>query len=188
MKKFILFICFFMGVQLLNAQTLEPRLYSNMPIGLNVILIGYGHSQGAIPENQNLGLEDPNLNINSTFLAYGKSFDVMGRNAKFDLIMPYSSLDGTALEFGNPVSRKVRGMADTKARFTLNLLGAPALGIKEFSSYKADTVVGVSIQVTIPTGQDDSVRLINIGANRWALKPSIGISKTISKYTESHWL
>jgi len=41
----------------------------------------------------------------------------------------------------------------------------------------------VSFQVTIPTGQYDSSKLINISAHRWALKPGIGISKTISDYT-----
>ncbi len=177
--SFVLFIF----TTILHAQTLEPKLYANIPIGLNFLLIGYGHSEGAIPENSSLGLEDPNLNINSTFLAYGRTFDVLGHNGKFDLIMPYSTLDGTALQFGNPVSRDVKGMADTKARVSLNLFGAPALSLQEFASYTPDTVVGVSLQVTIPTGQYDSSKLINIGAHRWALKPGIGISKTISDYT-----
>ena len=68
MKKTLLALLIFMPGQFTFAQTLEPKLYANLPIGLNVLLVGYGHSESAIPENSSLGLEDPNLNINSTFL------------------------------------------------------------------------------------------------------------------------
>lgn len=183
MKKLISIILFFISIQSLTAQTLEPKLYANTPLGVNVLFMGYGHTQGAIPENQSLGLENPNLKINSAVLAYAKSFDVLGRNAKFDLILTSSSLSGTAEEHGIDVSRDVRGMGDTKARLTFNLLGAPSLSLQEFASYQQDTIVGVSIQATIPTGQYDSSKLINIGTNRWAIRPAIGISKTVSDYT-----
>ena len=50
--------------------------------------------------------------------------------------MPYSTLDGTAQEFGTDVSLDVRGRGDTKVRFSFNLLGAPALSLHEFATYK----------------------------------------------------
>ena len=183
MKKTLLALLIFMPGQFAFAQTLEPKLYANLPIGLNVLLVGYGHSEGAIPENSSLGLEDPNLNINSTFLAYGRTFDVLGHNTKFDITLPYSNLDGTALHFGDPVSRDVSGLGDTKARVSFNIFGAPALSLQEFASYQPDTVLGVSLQVTIPTGQYDSSKLINISTHRWAIKPGVGISKSIKDYT-----
>ena len=31
---------------LIRAQELEPRLYQNVPVGLNAVLIGYGFSTG----------------------------------------------------------------------------------------------------------------------------------------------
>ena len=72
MKKSILLLLFFIGLQSLSVQTLEPKLYANIPIGLNVLLVGVSHSEDAIPESQFLGLEEPNLNINRAFLAYGR--------------------------------------------------------------------------------------------------------------------
>lgn len=183
MKKSILRVLFsFLCVQSLSAQVLEPRLYSNIPIGVNSLFIGYGYTQGAIPENQSLGLEDPNLKIHSAVLAYIKSFDILGHNAKFDLILPISTLSGTGQHFGMDVSRNVSGLGDTKARLTFNLLGAPSLSLQEFASYKQDSIMGVSIQATIPTGQYESSKLINISTNRWAIKPAIGISKKVSQY------
>ena len=183
MKKSIKFLLFFLCVQSLHAQTLEPKLYDNIPIDLNVLLLGYGHSSGAIPENVSLGLTEPDLNINSTYLVYGRSFDILGHNTKIDIILPYSNLHGTGLDNGTPVTRDVAGLADTKARVSFNIFGAPALTLQEFTSYKPDTVLGVSLQVTIPTGQYNSSKLINIGAHRWAIKPGIGLSKSIKEYT-----
>ncbi|MCK5664169.1 MAG: transporter [Thiotrichaceae bacterium] len=180
-KKFSFVLLTFSTI--LHAHTLEPKLYANLPIGLNVLLVGYGHSEGAIPENTSLGLTDPNLNINSTFLVYGRTFDVLGHNTKFDIIIPYSSIYGTALHNGTPVTRDVQGMGDTKARVSFNLFGAPALSLQEFASYQPDTVLGVSLQVTMPTGQYDSSKLINISTHRWAIKPGVGISKSIKDFT-----
>jgi hypothetical protein len=37
--------------------------------------------------------------------------------------------------------------------------------------------VGVSLKVVAPTGQYDPTKLINYGANRWAFKPEIGLSR-----------
>ena len=183
MKRSLSCILIFLSAQFASAQTLEPKLYANAPVGVNVLLVGYGRTQGAIPENTALELEDPNLKINSAFLAYGRSLDIAGHNAKIDLFLVTSSLYGTADVVGVPASRDVSGMGDTKVRFTYNLLGAPALSFQEFASYQQKTIVGVSIQATIPTGQYDSSKLINIGTNRWAIKPAIGISKRVGKYT-----
>jgi len=183
MKKSLSCILIFFSTQFISAQTLEPKLYANTPIGVNALLVGYGRTQGAIPENTALELEDPNLKINSAFFVYGRSFDIAGHNAKVDMILTTSSLYGTALVEGVPTSRDVSGMGDTKVRFTYNLLGAPALSLQEFASYEQKTIVGVSIQATLPTGQYDSSKLVNIGTNRWAIKPAIGISKRVGKYT-----
>jgi hypothetical protein len=67
MKKSILILLVYVWMQSLSAQTLEPKLYANTPIGLNALLVGYGYSEGAMPDNLSLGLDNPNLNINTLF-------------------------------------------------------------------------------------------------------------------------
>jgi hypothetical protein len=123
MKTSTLGVLLFLCVQSLSAQILEPKLYANVPVGVNILFMGYGHTQGAIPWNQSLELENPNLKINSAVFAYARSFDFLGRNAKFDLILPYSSLSGTGQQYGMDVSRDVNGLGDSKARLTFNLSG-----------------------------------------------------------------
>ena len=165
-----------------SAQTLEPRLYSNVPKDLNFLVVGYAYTQGALADSPSLGLTDPELNANIAFVAYARGVDVMGKSAKIDLVVPSMCIDGEATKGGEQVYRDVCGLGDMKARFSINLFGAPALSINKFSAYEQDTIVGMSLQVTMPTGQYDSDRLVNISTNRWALKPSIGVSKAIKDF------
>jgi hypothetical protein len=39
------------------------------------------------------------------------------------------------------------------------------------------------LQVSVPWGQYDDTRLVNIGTNRWFFKPSLGASKTVGPWT-----
>jgi len=68
-------------------------------------------------------------------------------------------------------------------RLSVNFFGAPALTLPEFKSYEQDLIVGASLQVSVPAGQYDSTRLINIGTNRWFFKPEIGVSKALGSLT-----
>jgi hypothetical protein len=71
------------------------------------------------------------------------------------------------------------GLADPRLRFSVNLYGAPALSFQEFASYQQDLIIGASLQASVPLGQYDADKLVNIGTNRWAFKPELGISKAL---------
>jgi hypothetical protein len=79
---------------------------------------------------------------------------------------------------GQRREREVSGFHDPRFRFSVNFYGAPALSLKEFTTYRQDVILGASIQVSAPFGQYSNERLVNIGNNRWFFKPDIGISKT----------
>lgn len=78
---------------------------------------------------------------------------------------------------GQQRERKVSGLNDPRFRFSVNFYGAPALSLKDFANYKQDVIIGASVQVSAPLGQYDKDKLVNIGNNRWSVKPDIGISK-----------
>jgi hypothetical protein len=160
-----------------SAQDLEPRAYANLPIGLNFLLGGYGYAQGGLAADPSLPLRDADLRTHTAVAAYARSLGVLGMSAKVDAILPYSWLSGDATFAGQPREREVAGFADPRFRFTLNFYGAPALSMQGFASYEQDIIVGASLQVSAPLGQYDSRRLINIGTNRWSIKPELGISK-----------
>lgn len=149
---------------------------------MNFLVVGYIYSKGAPSINPDAGLESPHIVIQSPFLAYAHFFDLMGNSAKIDLVLPAVGLDGHAFSEGEKLTRKVTGAGDIKARVSWNIIGAPALGKQAFRSYTQETIVGCSLQITMPTGQYDSTKLVNIGANRWAFKPSVGASKQLGNF------
>jgi hypothetical protein len=166
-----------------HAQELEPRAYSNTPTGLNFLLAGYSYTQGNLAFDPSVPIENADLHTNSAVLAWARSLGVRGRSAKVDVVVPYTWLSGQALFQGEPRQREVAGFADPRFRYSVNLYGAPALSLKEFSGYRQDIIIGASLQVSVPVGQYDDTKLVNIGTNRWAFKPELGVSKSWGAWT-----
>ena len=169
--------------QLAHAQELEPRAYSNLPMGLNFLAAGYAHSQGGLSTDPSLPLTDAHLKIDTGVVAYVRGIDLWGNSDKFDVIAPYSHLSGTALVAGQPRERVVSGAGDPRFRLSVNFYGAPALTLNEYRSYRPDLVIGASVQVTPPWGQYDPSRAVNLGTHRWSIKPDIGFSKAFAPFT-----
>ena len=169
--------------QLAHAQELEPRAYSNLPMGLNFLAAGYAHSQGGLSTDPSLPLTDAHLKIDTGVVAYVRGIDLWGNSGKFDVIAPYSHLSGTALVAGQPRERVVSGAGDPRFRLSVNFYGAPALTLNEYRSYRPDLVIGASVQVTPPWGQYDPSRAVNLGTHRWSIKPDIGFSKAFAPFT-----
>ena len=166
-----------------HAQDLEPRAYSNTPVGLNFVVAGYSYSEGKIAFDPTLPIANAQYYNNTETIAYARSLDAWGRSAKFDMVLPYSEFSGHALVDGQHNERDVSGLNDPRFRFSWNFYGAPALSLKEFAGYRQDLIVGASLSVTPPLGQYDDTKLINLGTNRWSFKPELGISKSWGKLT-----
>lgn len=173
----------FIVVSRAHAQDLEPRKYSNAPIGMNFLLAGYTYSQGGVVADPAMPLEDANIEVHKLILAYVHTFDLWGLSSKLNVVVPYACASGSAKFAGEPIERNVCGFGDPRFRLTVNFYGAPALSMKEFQGYKQDTIAGISLQVTPPAGQYDSTKLVNIGTNRWSFEPEIGVSKTAGPFT-----
>lgn len=166
-----------------RAQDIEPRAYSNAPIGVSFLVAGFAHATGGYEADPTLPLEDANIDTNTAILAWAHVFDVAGRSGKLDVVVPYADLSGDATFDGDPVSRDVTGLADPRVRFSLNLYGAPALSLAELASWQQRTIVGASVQLGLPLGQYDEERLLNIGNNRELVKLELGVSHVVGRWT-----
>ena len=165
------------------AQDLEPRAFSNAPVGMQFLIAGFGESRGKLSVDPALPVD--NLGVESHFglLAWAYTMGIAGKSAKVDVVLPYSTLDAHGLVFGEPRTRHVTGFGDPAVRLSMNFIGAPALTMKEFAGYKQDLIVGGSLRLGLPLGQYDEGRLINVGSNRWTLRPEIGASKAVGPWT-----
>lgn len=166
-----------------EGQEIEPRAYTNAPVGLNFLIAGYNYQEGGVATDPALPIENTNVEVHTTLFAYVRSLDFFGKSAKFDVVQPYAWVSGSATAQGQFRERDVSGPTDTRFRFAVNLYGAPALSMKDFANYQQDTIVGASVEVTAPSGQYDEDKLLNIGTNRWSVKPEIGLSKSLGKLT-----
>ncbi|HWS73734.1 MAG TPA: transporter [Quisquiliibacterium sp.] len=166
-----------------RAQSLEPRTYSNTPVGMNFLIAGYAHTRGGISTDTALPITEPELRTSSALFGYARALDLWGKSGKIDVVVPYTSLSGSAYHLGEPVERDVDGFGDPLVRLSVNLYGAPALSLAEFSSYRQDVIVGASLQVSVPAGQYDATKLVNLGSNRWFVKPELGVSKALGPLT-----
>lgn len=176
-------LCLFAAAGAVRAQEIEPRAYSNVPIGVNFLVAGYARSDGGLATDPTLALEDAELSSDATVLAWARGIDVLGRSGKVDLILPFAHVRGTAGYAGEPVERDISGAGDPRLRFSVNLYGAPALSLAEIASWKQDLIVGWSVQVSAPLGQYDPSRLVNIGTNRWMARTELGMSQAIGRWT-----
>jgi hypothetical protein len=87
------------------AQDIEPRAYSNAPIGVNFLIAGYAYTGGGVVFGPQLPITNPNVNTSSAVIAYARVLDLWGTSAKFDATVPYTWLSGTAGYEGETVPR-----------------------------------------------------------------------------------
>jgi hypothetical protein len=165
------------------AQDLEPRLYTNVPLGMNFLGAGYGYSEGNVLVDPALAFENAEVEVDGPVLGYGRSVRLGPFSGKVDGAIARVCLDGSADYEGEHVTRNVCGWTDARARVTVNFIGAPPLKRQEFAGYRQDWVFGASLQLGLPVGDYDPARLVNIGANRGSSKLEVGVSKNLA-----HWL
>jgi hypothetical protein len=174
---------FMMSACAARAQEIEPRAYSNVPVGVNFLIAGLANSSGGLVTDPSLPIENADLKTDAMLLAYARGMDFHGHSGKVDAVLPFGWLEGSAVYGGDTLHRRVGGFGDPRLRISINLLGAPALPLAKMGSYQQQTIVGVSAQITVPLGQYDDTRLLNIGMNRWTLKTELGVSKAAGNWT-----
>jgi len=169
----ILTICFSISVY---AQEMEPRSYSVVPVGLHAAQLAYTFSGGDVVSGLNSPVQNLNVNASIIGLGYVQTFSVFKKLGRIAAGLPYVFLNGTTNVVGVDTAASRNGFGDARIKFGINLLGSPVLAPKDFQKFQEHTVLGASVAFSVPIGQYYSDKLINIGSNRWGIKPEIGVS------------
>jgi hypothetical protein len=164
------------------AQELEPRVYRALPSGLDFLVFSYGLSSGNVVADATAPIEDLSAEIHSTTLTYIHTFGLLGRSSSVTLSAPYVFVSASGRLRGDFLEGSRSDWADARARLTVNILGGPALPMAEFAGLKQGRTLGFGLTVAMPTGQYDSDKVINFGANRWGFKPELGYSSRRGKW------
>jgi hypothetical protein len=166
-----------------RAQELEPRAYTPAPKDANFFLANYSYQSGEVLFDPSLPFSDVRAFINGAVGGYGHTFSLFGRISSLAIAVPYvwASVDGNVGETYQAITRS--GLGDPRLRFVVNLLGGPALSMRDFMARKPEPTLGFSLAVVVPTGQYSPEKLINIGSNRWAFRPEFGLSFPKGRWT-----
>lgn len=163
----------------LAAQDLEPRRWTHFPVGTNTLGVGYAGQNANIYFNPAIGITDGSANINAWLARYSYSFNWSGMTARLDGILPYMSGTWRGIVGGEPGLRSIRAVGDPWLRLSVNFYGSPALERPEFLDFATKntvrTTVGASLAVSLPLGGYDAEELINVGRNRYAVRPQMGV-------------
>jgi outer membrane putative beta-barrel porin/alpha-amylase len=166
-----------------GAQDLVPGAYTPAPVGFNVFTAAAVLNKGDISFDPTLPIDDAHATIGFTAFNLGRSLNIGGRYANILVGMPYlfGTISGSV--GGQFAERSGGGLGDMVARIGVNLYGAPAMTAEQFRAYRQTTIVGVSFSAIAPTGEYDNSRYLNIGTNRWAFKPEVGLSRRRGRWT-----
>jgi hypothetical protein len=169
------------------AMDFEPRQWSHLPVGMNFAGIGYAYTSADISLDPVLRLEDVEMDLETWAGKYIRTFGLFEKSARIDLTQGYQKGDWSGLLNGAPASTSRSGWSDTFVRLAVNLYGAPPLRRREFAAYRSglreETIVGMGLVVRLPTGDYMEDKLINLGQNRFAFRPQLGVSHSRGKWT-----
>ena len=165
------------------ANDVEPRLYSNVPTGINFVSIGYANSQGEVTFDSSVPVEDADGKINSLVLSYSRGLNIAGKSALLTIAIPYADIELTSLLLGEPASGRRPGFGDPRIRLSMNFYGASATTLEQFATYEQKTIIGGSISIGMPFGRYLDDKLLNVGANRWNMVGQVGVSHRINRLT-----
>jgi hypothetical protein len=166
-----------------NAQDLAPRAYLITPKHSNAITLSYSYFSGNLLFDGAVPITGATAKVNVSVFSYTHSLNLFGRSANFSASLPYGVGNFRGTVVGAETNAYRSGALDSAFRLSINLKGGPAMDVQEFRKWRQKTLVGISIKVVAPTGQYDPTKLLNYGANRWAFKPELGLSRRWD-----HWL
>jgi hypothetical protein len=159
-----------------GAQELSPRAYWPAPKGSILTFVGYNHSSGDVITDPSLPIVGVDSRLNTVQVGYLQTVSLFGRTSNVVVELPYTwgSTEGTV--DGEPARRDLSAVGDMAFTLSVNLLGAPSLTRAEFRELRQNPhpILGASVRVLAPTGSYDPDKLINVGANRWAVKAELG--------------
>jgi hypothetical protein len=153
-----------------------------LPVGTSVLGAGYAKTTGDIAFDPLLLIEDGRADIDTLLLSYSHFFALGDKLGRVDVIVPVQHANWNGLLNGAPASVTRDGIADPVFRFSVNLLGAPVAAAgpasKGAASRRGNTIVGAGIAVSVPLGDYLDDKLLNLGQNRYVIRPQIGIVHT----------
>ena len=153
-----------------------------MPVGTGVVGLGVVEGSGDLGFDPVLQLTDATVDNRMQILSTVYAFPMAGKTARVDVTVPYIQARWKGDLAGEPAQRRQRGFGDPRIRLSVNFVGAPAMKGEEYmkfrKSHPTNTVVGAGVAITLPMGKYHEDKLLNLGQNRYTVRPQLGFVHT----------
>jgi hypothetical protein len=167
-----------------QAQGDGPRSQVLIPTGVNILVPTYLDLKGSYSFGGNILLPNAEVTSDVFVLTYMRAFAIGDRYAQIWVNPIWGRIDargtvthpGTGQQFSAAIDAS--GMFDPVVNFKIGLLGAEPLGLKDMGKQNRDFQLSAFASVTIPIGEYDSDKLLNLGTNTWALR--LGMPMVVS--------
>jgi hypothetical protein len=159
------------------AQDLDPRAYVHVPVDGTFVSSGAAVSHGSVVSDPTAPVTDITATVATASLGLARSFALFGQTAQVFGSLPVSWADvsGRVLEAQRSAYRA--GLADMRVRVSLLVRGAPASNVLQLAKAPRRRILGTSVTIAAPTGEYFPDKLINLGTNRWSVKPEFAVSQ-----------
>jgi hypothetical protein len=172
-----------LGASVARGQELDVRAYAPAPVGTTLFLVSVGSSQGGVLLDPALDVDNVQADLSIATIGAGRTFALAGRQARWLAVVPFGwgTVEGQVHDHAE--RQDLVGIVDPRFRLSIGLRGPPAMTMSEFAGGPRRTATGVSVTVVPPWGRYTSRQLVNLGHNRWAVKPEVGISQPLDRWT-----
>jgi hypothetical protein len=160
-----------------TAQDLAPRAYIITPVHSTAVNLTWSFYHGGLNFNGTIPITGATGTYSIPTVSIFYSFNFFGRSANVTAALPYGVGTFSGQVLGTNRSLYRSGLLDCLTRFSVNLLGGPAMQRQDYARWKQKVILGASIKIVAPTGQYSPTKLVNWGINRWAVKPELGYSE-----------
>ena len=186
-----------------NAQTQGDgaRVYWKTLAGANAVtfwpMLAGGNANPLDPSHT----VSPGVDFDATVALAGfhKVLPIAGRSSTLSLFLPVGNLHGEVTSAPVAAAQSSRGFGDPVLQLTVNLAGAPAiLNLAEMARYAPRYTIDVLGAVAFPIGEYSDDQALNLGQNRWygrigaptviALAPWVPGRRTTAEVLPAVWL
>jgi len=159
-----------------SATAQLARSYLNAPQG-NLAMYSYTGTRSNTGGVENLPIPETETRLQTQSLIYSRIIDVGGRTGGLGVVLPFTDL--LSYDTGtHVVTARDAGVGDPSFTFEANLFGAPALQREEFKDWTPGDYCGLHFLLGVPWGDYDPNSAVNLGANRFTLRPLLNYSLT----------
>ena len=135
-----------------SAQELAPRAYVITPKDANAVTLSYSFYHGSVQFDGAAPITGASGTYNVEAFTYYHSISFFGRSANITGTLPYAigTFQGTVQDQYMQIYRS--GLADTAFRFSVNVMGGPAMNVKQYTKWKQKTLLWGQPQGSGPDG------------------------------------